>query len=296
MSDLYPFRGRRFDRDGLGLHYLDEGDGPAVVMLHGNPTWSFYYRNLVLALRGEYRCIVPDHIGCGLSDKPGLDRYDYSLRRRVADLEALLDHAGVRECVLVMHDWGGTIGSAWAVRHPERVRGLVVMNTAAFRLPAGKRLPLALRLGRDTRLGTWLIRRLNLFCRWAARLGVKRRPLAAEVRAAYLRPYDSWDNRIAVAQFVKTIPLRESDPGGDIILEVEHGLERLGHVPALIAWGMRDFVFDADFLACWQARFPDAEVVRFDDAGHYVLEDAGDEIIPRVAAFLATALPEEAMA
>ncbi len=298
MNPLYPFQSRYFERTGVPtqsvgtrqrgvrLHYLDEGAGPVVVMLHGNPTWSFYYRNLVIALRDRFRCIVPDHIGCGLSDKPTLKDYDYSLRSRIDDLEALLDHLGINECSLVMHDWGGMIGSAWAVRHPERVRSLVVLNTGGFRMSKEKKLPFALWLGRNTWLGTLLIRGLNMFCRRAASIGVQRKPMSPEVRAEYLRPYDSWRHRIAVSQFVKTIPLKPGDPGYDIVLETEKGLEKLRDKPMLLAWGMRDFVFDHHFLNEWQRRFPKAGVMRFDDAGHYVLEDAGEEIIPRVGAFL----------
>jgi haloalkane dehalogenase len=289
VSALYPFEGRFLDRNGIRLHYLDEGvreSSPPVVMLHGNPSWSFYYRNLVLALRGKHRCIVPDHIGCGLSDKPSAKQYDYSLRSRVADLEALLESLGISECSLVMHDWGGMIGMAWAVRNPRRVRRLVVLNTAAFHLPQDKRLPFALWLGRNTWLGTLLIRGLNLFCRRAASIGVQRRPMLNEVRAEYLRPYDSWRHRIAVSKFVQTIPLRPGDPGFEIVSEVENGLASLQSVPMLIAWGLRDFVFDRHFLAEWERRFPQAEVMRFEDAGHYILEDAGEEIIPRVCDFL----------
>ena len=288
MSGLYPFEGRFLDRNGIRLHYLDEGvcEGPPVVMVHGNPSWSFYYRNLVLALRGEHRCIVPDHIGCGLSDKPSANRYDYSLRSRIDDLEALLDHLGIRECSLVMHDWGGMIGMAWAVRHPERVRRLVVLNTGAFHLPKSKKLPLALWLGRNTWLGTVLIRGLNLFCKRAATIGVQRKPMPAEVRAEYLRPYDSWRNRVAVSQFVRTIPIRPGDPGYDIVSAIDNGLEKLRDVPMLIAWGLRDFVFDHHFLEEWERRFPKAEVMRFADAGHYILEDAAAEIVPRVCEFL----------
>ena len=106
VSALYPFTGYRLDRPAGHLHYLDEGAGDPVVMLHGNPTWSFYYRNLVLALRDSHRCVVPDHLGCGLSDKPPATLYDYSLKSRVDDLEALLDHLGLREnLTLVLHDW-----------------------------------------------------------------------------------------------------------------------------------------------------------------------------------------------
>jgi haloalkane dehalogenase len=286
VTNLYPFNGRFLDRGGIRLHYLDEGDGPAVVMLHGNPSWSFYYRNLVLALRRRHRCIVPDHIGCGLSDKPSTEQYDYSLKSRIADLDALLERLGVKECSLIVHDWGGMIGMAWAVRNVQRVRRLVVLNTAAFHIPKSKRLPLALWLGRNSRLGTWLIRGLNLFCRRAASIGVQREPMPADVRAEYLRPYDNWQNRIAISKFVQTIPLKPGDPGYEIVTEVEQGLPNLQAVPMLIAWGLRDFVFDHHFLAEWEQRFPDAEVMRFEDCGHYILEDAAKEVIPRICNFL----------
>ncbi len=286
VTQLYPFQSRFFDRSGLKMHFIDEGSGPAVVMLHGNPTWSFYYRNLVKSLRGQFRCIVPDHIGCGLSDKPSSQRYSYSLADRIQDLTALLDHLAIDRCTLIVHDWGGMIGAAWAVRHAEQVRSLVAMNTAAFRKPASKKLPTALWLGRNTWLGTVLIRGLNLFCSSAASVGVQRKPLPPEVRKEYLRPYNSWRNRIAVDRFVKTIPLAEHDPGFDIILEVEQGLAALRDRPIMCAWGLRDFVFDQHFLNEWLVRFPHAVVHRYEDAGHYVLEDAEDDLRQRIHAFL----------
>jgi len=286
-ASLYPFSRHYFDVGGPRLHYVDEGRGDPVVMLHGNPTWSFYFRNLILALRPGYRVIAPDHVGCGLSDKPGLDQYDYSLKRRVEDLGRLLDHLGVTEnATLVLHDWGGMIGMAWAVRHAERVRRLVVLNTAAFPLPKSKRLPLALRVGRNTRLGAWLILRRNAFCRAAARVGAKRRPLPAVVRAGLLAPYDSPAHRVAILRFVQTIPLGPADPGHDVVSETEQGLGQFRDRPMLICWGMRDFVFDRHFLAEWERRFPAAEVLRFADCGHYILEDATAEVVEAVRRFL----------
>jgi haloalkane dehalogenase len=286
---LYPFASHFLDvGDGVRLHYLDEGHGPPVVMLHGNPTWSFYYRNLVSALRDRYRCVVPDHVGCGLSDKPPDGRYPYSLERRVADLTALLDRLRLdRDVTLILHDWGGMIGTAWATRFPERVKRLVVLNTAAFHMPKSKRLPLSLWVGRNTVLGALLIRGLNLFCRAAARWCVTRRPLPPAVRRMYLAPYDSWAHRVAVLRFVQTIPLRPVDPGYDIVTATERRLSLLRDRPVLVCWGMRDFVFDADFLAAWEEHFPDAKVHRYADAGHYVLEDADEEIGLRVEEFLA---------
>lgn len=286
-ADLYPFAGRTLDLQGLRYHYLDEGRGEPVVMLHGNPTWSFYYRDLVKALRGEYRAIVPDHVGCGRSDKPDDSKYAYTLESRVNDLEALLDHLDLRaNLTLVLHDWGGLIGMAFAHRHPERVKRLVVLNTAAFHLPAGKPFPWQLWLCRDTPLGPLLVRGLNAFCRGAARVGCKRRPMSAEIRAGYLSPYDSWRNRIAVLRFVQDIPLRRGDRGYELLTQVQDGLSRFRGVPMLICWGGRDFVFDRRFLDEWVRHFPDAEVSLIPDAGHYVLEDACDEVIPRVRAFL----------
>jgi pimeloyl-ACP methyl ester carboxylesterase len=280
--------GRDLDRGGLRYHYLDEGEGEPVVMVHGNPSWSFYYRRLVEALSGSYRTIVPDHIGCGFSDKPGDEAYEYSLARRVADLEALLDHLGVdRGITLVVHDWGGMIGMTYAARHPERIARLVILNTAAFHLPPTKKFPTPLWLCRDTPLGAFLVRRLNLFCTGTAWIGCTRRPMSKDVRDAYVAPYDSWEHRVAVHRFVQDIPLRPGDRSYPIVSEVEGRLHWLADTPMLIAWGMRDFVFDRHFLDEWIRRFPGAEVHRFAKAGHYILEDESDAVITLVREFLA---------
>jgi pimeloyl-ACP methyl ester carboxylesterase len=285
-SSQYPFSGHYLDLGGLRYHYLDEGQGEPLVMVHGNPTWSFYYRNLVLGLRDDYRTIVPDHIGCGLSDKPDDSRYEYSLRRRVADLETLLDHLELRDnLTLILHDWGGMIGMAFAHRHPERIKRLVILNTAAFPMPQSKRLPWSLWWCRTPLIGPLLVRGLNGFNRGAIRYCVRKR-MPREVRQGYLTPYDSWRNRIAVLRFVQDIPLAPGDRGFDLVKEVAHGLHRFASVPMLICWGEHDFVFDHHFLDEWRQRFPAAEVHVFPDAGHYVLEDAGAEILPLLRDFL----------
>jgi len=276
----------RFDRGGgIRMHFRDEGSGDPVVMVHGNPTWSFFYRGLVAALRDRHRCVVPDHVGMGLSDRPGDGAYAYTLRTRVDDLEALLEHAGVEERVtLVLHDWGGMIGMAWAARHPDRVARLVVLNTAAFRLPEGKALPRELRWVRSTPLGPLLVRGFDLFVRGSVRRCVAR-PLPPGVAEQYLRPGGSTDRR-AVLRFVQDIPLRPGDPAWPVLEETEKALPSFRDQPMLVCWGMKDFVFDAGYLAEWTRRFPEAEVHRFEDAGHWVLEDAGAEIAPLVRRFL----------
>jgi haloalkane dehalogenase len=281
--------GRDFERDGLRFHYLDEGKGEPVVMLHGNPTWSFHYRVLVEALRPDYRVIVPDHIGCGRSDKPGDDRYEYTLDSRVRDLEALLGHLRIGAgSTLVLHDWGGMIGMTYAARHPERVARLVILNTAAFHQPTSKPIPWQLRLARSKPLGDWLVRGLNGFARGTLEVGCKRKRMPSAVRAAYLAPYDSWANRIAVHRFVQDIPLRSGDRSYDLVSFTQAHLGLFSNTPMLIGWGMRDFVFDRAMLAEWQRRFPRAEVHRFPDAGHLVLEDEGERLVPLVQGFLAT--------
>jgi pimeloyl-ACP methyl ester carboxylesterase len=275
------------------MHYLDEGprDAPPVLMVHGNPTWSFYYRNLVLALRDTHRCIVPDHIGCGLSDKPGLDKYDYCLPSRIADLDRLLQHLQLDQpsfppITLVVHDWGGMIAMAWATRHPERIGKLVIMNTAAFPMPAEKRLPRALALARNSRPGAWLVLHCNAFAGAAARVGFKK-PVSPAVRAAYVGPYDSPANRIATLRFVQDIPLSENDPGFDILLDTAENLSKFSNLPCLLVWGVKDFVFDQPFLDTWLRMYPQAQTIRLRDCGHYVLEDGGRVLQEQICQFIA---------
>ena len=293
----YPFQGSRFEvRPGIQMHYLDEGprDAPPIVMVHGNPSWSYYYRRLVSALSTRHRCIVPDHIGMGLSDKPDDAAYRYTLESRIDDLEALLAHLGVeRDVTLVVHDWGGMIGFGWAMRKPEIVRRLVILNTAAFPLPAGKPLPWQLKLVRNTKLGALLVRGFNAFAWGAATQGVMRR-MPADEKRALLSPYNSWHNRISTLRFVQDIPLKAGDPGYDIVADSEKRLHQFADRPAIACWGLKDFVFDADFLDGFRQRLPQLDVHAWEDAGHYVLEDAHERIIPLVTQFLADhPLPSE---
>ena len=283
----YPFVGHYFDRgDGIRMHYLDEGQGPPVVMVHGNPTWSFYYRHLIQELRRDHRCIVPDHVGCGLSDKPQTG-YAYELADRTADFDKLIDSLKLAEpLTLVVHDWGGMIGMNHAVRHAKSIARLVILNTGGFPLPKAKPLPRVLKLGRNTRAGEYLIRQLNLFCRRTAAFGVKRRPLSAEARKGYLEPYDSWESRIAVARFVQTIPLSDEDAGWAIVKQTEAGLSQFRDTPTLIGWGEQDFIFDTHFLAEWKSHLPKATVMSWPEYGHYILEDAADELIPAIGRFV----------
>jgi len=285
-AELYPYQGKYLDLDGHKLHYLDEGSGPAVIMVHGNPSWSLYWRRLVAELSADHRVIVPDHIGMGLSDKPGDDAYAYTLGSRVDDLTRLVDHLGLDDVTVIAHDWGGMISMAWAARHAERVKRLVMLNTAAFHNPKGLKLPPSVWLVRNTPVGALLVRGFNAFSWGATRTCVTRKPMSKSLAAAYTAPYANWSERIATLRFVQDIPLRKGDPGFDIVSETSERLDRFSETPTLLIWGEKDFVFDLAFLEEWERRFPHARVVRYPDCGHYVLEDAPDEIAAEVRSFV----------
>ena len=284
---LYPFASRTADVNGWTMHYVDEGRGEPVLMVHGNPTWSFYFRKLIGGLSGDYRAIAPDHIGCGLSARPAASEYGFRLQNRVDDLEALCSRLGIdRNLTLVLHDWGGAIGMALAIRHPERIARLVLLNTAAFLKPANKPLPPALKLVRNVPfLAAPAVLGLNLFARGAA-WTASAKGLRPDVRAGLLAPYNNWRNRLATLRFVQDIPLSPEDPSYALLEQVDRGLRLFKAKPVLICWGERDFVFDRDYLADWCRRFPQAEVHRFPKAGHYVLEDVPDRILELLTAFL----------
>ncbi|KLI99974.1 alpha/beta fold hydrolase [Luteimonas sp. FCS-9] len=275
------------------MHYLDEGprDGEIVLMLHGNPSWSYYWRHLVRGLRDRYRCIVPDHVGMGLSDKPddgpgASPRYDYTLASRVEDVGTLLAHLGIDgPLTLAVHDWGGMIGFGWALAHQAQVRRLVITNTAAFPLPAAKPMPWQIALGRDYTVGEWIIRGFNAFSAGASWLGVERR-MPRAVRRAYVAPYDSWRNRISTVRFMQDIPLGPGDRAWPLLEAAGRALPGYADRPAFIGWGLRDFVFDRHFLEGFRSALPQAEVEAFDDAGHYVLEDRYAVLVPRIRGFL----------
>jgi len=275
LRALYPFEPKSFlTTSGARMSFLDEGPraDEAVLMLHGNPTWSFFYRDLVRACSAEgLRCVAPDHIGMGLSDKP--ESYDYSLATRVADIEALVESLGLKRIHLVVHDWGGAIGFGLATQHPELIGRITILNTAAFLSP---RIPRRIRLCRNAIFGEWLVRGLNGFAWPATWMAMHRRALSADEKRGFLFPYDSWANRVAVHRFVEDIPLEGDHPTHATLAEIEARLPLLVNKPKLIVWGGRDFCFSDHFLTRWREIYPDARVERLADVGHYVLDDAGD--------------------
>ena len=282
FEDEYPFTSRFLNLDGLRYHYVDEGTGEPLLMVHGNPTWSFAWRKIIAGLNGDYRTLAVDHIGCGFSDKP--QDYAYTLRQHVDNLCRFIESSDLRNITLFGHDWGGCIGMGAAVRMPERFRRFVLFNTSAFR---STRIPLRIALCRIPFLGAVGVRGLNLFSRAALRMAVvDRSRMTPSVRAGYLAPYDSWRNRVAVHRFVQEIPLKPSHPSYATLVEIEEGLRQFREHPMLLVWGEQDWCFTTEFLSEFQQRFPQAETLLLPHAGHYVFEDAHEQILPRVREFL----------
>ncbi len=287
FEDLYPFDPNFLDINGQKLHYVDQGKGSPIVMVHGNPTWSFYYRNLIKELSKTNRTIVPDHMGCGFSDKPRADEYEYTLKTRVSNLDTLINSLNLSEKIsLIVHDWGGMIGLAWAIDNLDRIDKIVITNTSGFFLPSDKRFPLAL----------WMIKYLklfavpavlggNIFAGGALYLGSETR-LAPEVKKGLVAPYNSWKNRIATLKFVQDIPITNKDQSYAVVEKVDQRLTQLNQDKLMFLWGTRDFVFDVSFLNEFQRRFPQTRAHVFHDAGHYLFEDKPQETMDLIKSFL----------
>jgi len=282
FKDLYPFRSNFLHIKNFRLHYLDVGTGEPSVMIHGNPTWSFYFRHLVMGLSKSHRIIVPDHIGCGLSDKP--QNYPYTLKTHIDNLETLLETLKLTNITLAMHDWGGAIGMGYAIRRPQKIKRLIIFNTAAF---LSSRMPWQLSLCRIPVFGSIAVRRFNAFAGLAVYMACKHhKRMTPQVKAGYLAPYNSYKNRIATLRFVQDIPRRPDDQSYPVVKFIQQKLPQFQGLPILILWGGKDFCFNQLFLETWKNYFPKAQVHVFEDAGHYVVEDAYERILPLIKKFL----------
>ncbi len=284
FEDEYPFTSHWLDLDGHRYHYIDEGAGETLLMVHGNPTWSFAWRNLVKDLSRDFRVVAVDHMGCGFSDKP--QDYPYRLQQHVENLQRLVESLDLNRITLFAHDWGGAIGMGVAARMPDRFQRFVLFNTAAFR---SQRIPLRIAVCRIPILGAIAVRGFNAFSRAALSMAVTQHArMTPPIKAGYLAPYRSWRDRVAVLRFVQDIPLNERHPSYPALVEIEQGLAKFKESPILFVWGEQDWCFTTKFLDEFVERFPQAETLRFPDAGHYVFEDAHERIIPGVREFLGT--------
>ena len=262
---LYPFRSHflAVDREpSHSFHYIDEftglDDSPETLLfVHGNPTWSFHWRDLILALRTRHRCIAPDHLGCGLSSAP---RRRHRLADRIEHLVALIDDLRLLRITLVAQDWGGAIGLGAALARPHLFKRFVLFNTGAFRPWF---IPWQIRVCRLPLLGRFVVQGGNLFCRAAGSMTLARRRLPPAVRHGYIAPYHNWRRRRAVYDFVDDIPLSSRHPTWPTLAHIEDNLPSLADRPFLFVWGMRDWCFTSACLDKFIELLPSADVVSF---------------------------------
>lgn len=284
----YPFASHDLDCGGFRYHYIDErpknglASEETILCVHGNPTWSFAWRKFVQDLSQSYRVIAVDHMGCGFSDKP--QNYQYTLRQHIENLKQLITALDLKKITLIAHDWGGAIGMGAAGELPQRFERFVLCNTAAFR---STRIPFRIAVCRWPILGPLGVRGFNLFSRAALTMAVSHRErMTSAARRGYLAPYNNWANRVAVQRFVEDIPMSVAHPSYKTLVQVEEGLKQFQNRPMLLAWGEQDWCFTPQFREEFQRRFPQAEVLAIPDAGHYLFEDAPEQVIPRVRQFI----------
>ena len=271
--------------NGFEMHFVDEGRGEPIVLVHGDPTWGYLYRTFIPILSQRRRCIVPDHMGMGKSGTPR-DPYPYRLRHHVANLEALLLHLNLHEMTLVLHDWGGPVGLGFATRHPDRIKRLVLMNTWAFAPWPGGPLPRLLELIRSER-GEKFVLEKNGYVE-PALVGTTHRPenLTKTVLDAYRAPFPTPESRLALLCWSRDIPVHETDPSYSEMKRIEEALVRFIGTPTLLVWGMRDPVLPESVLRTWQRTYPQATTAEIEDASHFLQEDAPERIVLCIEEFL----------
>lgn len=278
----YPFAANFFETPAGKMHYVDEGRGEVVLLLHGNPAWSFLYRNLIKQLSPHYRCIAPDLIGFGLSDKPY--EWNYLPEDHAQNVTALIDHLGLKDITLVVNDWGGPIGMHYAVNHPQNIKRLIVLNTWAWRVDDDFHYTsFSAMMGGP--LGRFLIRHFNFFANSFMRVafGDKRKL-----------------SRHAHAHYRNALPTKESRKGSWVFpRRIIHSTPWLGEIwdkigtlkdkPTLFVWGMKDVAFREKELQRWQSALSNSRTLRLPTVGHFVAEEAPEELAQTVQAFLADA-------
>ena len=272
---LFPYESRFVEAGGARVHYVDEGEGPVLLLLHGNPTWSFLYRHVIRELRGDFRCVAPDYPGFGLSTAPR--GYAFTAVEHSRVVEAFVDALDLNSITMMVQDWGGPIGLGMAGRRRDRFRALVIGNTWAW--PAtGDRATVRFAKLMGSKPAGFLIKRFNFFVNGVMPRGVRRTKLSKAVLDMYRGPFPTPESRIPTHVFPAQI--LDATP---YLAEVEAGLGRLAHLPALIVWGDADVAFKDRHRERWEATFPQHHTVILEGAGHYIQEDAGEEIAAAIS-------------
>jgi haloalkane dehalogenase len=274
-DDLFPFASRFLEIDGHVVHYVDEGEGPPLLMLHGNPTWSFLYRDVIQGLRPAFRCIALDYPGFGLSTAAA--GYGYTPEEHSAVVRSFMEALDLRGLTMMFQDWGGPVGLGAAVELPERMRAVIPLNSRAWPDLTPQQEKAARML--NSPLGAFLVRRFNLFIRFAVPR-LHRRPLSREELAHYTRPMPT------AREWERTLIFGQSITGAAPFLQrVKDGLPRLRRLPALIIWAENDGGFTAQDRELFEHFFPTHRTVLLPEAGHFLQEDAPEEIVRAVRAW-----------
>jgi len=282
FRDQYPFESHFLEVDGGRMHFLDEGPQNAAPLLcvHGNPSWSFLFRRQVQSFAGEMRVVAADHVGCGLSDQP--DDWPYRLADHIQNLVRLIEHLDLSNITLLVHDWGGAIGIGAALQVPHRIARLVITNTAAF---PSDLMPTRIGLCRLPVIGRLAVQGFNGFARAATFMAVEQ-SMPRATRRAFVTPYALPRSARATWRFVDDIPMDEGHPSWETLAAISAGLPTFQDRPALILWGEKDWCFTPAFRAEWERRLPGATSHPIVSAGHYLFEDAPQEIEATLRAFL----------
>ena len=283
----FPFLPHYLDINRFEMHYVDEGSGEPIVLVHGDPTWGYLWRRFIPALAQGRRCIVPDQMGMGKSGIPQ-EPYPYRLRHHIANLEVLLLRLDLHDLTLVLHDWGGPVGLGVATRHPKRIKRLILMNTWGFAPWPGGPFPRLIDIIRSDR-GEKFVLEKNGYLE-PALLGTTHYPekLTKTVMYAYRAPFPTPASRRAMLCWSRDIPIGETDPSFLEMKRIEQGLPTFAKTPILLAWGMRDPVLSESVLRRWQRVYPHAATREIDDASHFLQEDAPDRIVGFIEEFLDT--------
>jgi len=272
---LFPFQSHVAEVGAARVHYIDEGNGPVFLGLHGNPTWSFLYRHIVHGLKDRFRCIALDYPGFGLSGAPA--GYGYTIAEHARVVQGFVEQLELRDVTLMVQDWGGPIGFWVATRNPERFRAFVIGNTWAWPLGGDRSTEWFSKiLGSDVP-GGLLVKRADIFVNVFMRGGIKRKKLTPAERAMYKRPHPTPESRVPV----HVMP-REILSAHKLLAEVERGLDRVADKPALIAWGEKDPGFREPHRLRWEQTFPNHRTEILHGASHYIQEDAPDQIVAAI--------------
>jgi haloalkane dehalogenase len=282
-DELFPFQSRFMEVHGTNVHYIDEGEGPVLLALHGNPTWSFLYRHIVTGLKDRFRCVALDYPGFGLSTAPAGYRYTIAEHARV--VEGFVEALDLRDVTVMVQDWGGPIGFWTATHQPDRFRAFVIGNTWAWPIHDWNTRLFSTALG-SSLLGGLLVKRADLFVNLFMRAGIRRRTLSPAEWQMYKHPHPTAASR----EPLHVMP-REILAAHDLLTDTEQGLDQVADKPALIVWGDKDPAFKAAHRTRWEHTFPNHRTHILRGASHYIQEDAPDEIITAITDWWPTTKP-----